>query len=284
MRTGKAAPLAGLVFGELTVLRRAGRIRGFAAWECQCSCGAVVVVKSDLLVGGRKKFCSYKVHDPKGVLWVEYGAHAPERGSYDHMLERCYDTKRQNYRNYGGRGISVCERWRQSFRAFLEDMGPKPSKEYSIERIDNNGNYEPSNCKWATDSEQRRNKRNNVYVEYKGEQRLLIDVCAEVGASRGIVQGRLYLGWPLDEALFTPVGAKKRGPRALKGASRNAAALLSYAESLGGDWEARLRRYLTGTVDELRSGAWRPQKETITFVCSCLDAAVAREKGADIFG
>ena len=126
------------------------------------------------------------------------------------MLERCFRENGHKWANYGGRGITVCPQWRDDFFQFLSDMGPKPSSEYSIERIDNNGNYEPGNCRWATDAEQRRNQRRSVYVEYQGERLLLMDLCDRLGVDRGRVYGRLKLGWELERALSAPVKRYKQ--------------------------------------------------------------------------
>jgi len=107
--------------------------------------------------------------------------------SWCHLRYRCCNPKNHKYKDYGARGIKVCERWLESFNNFLEDMGKKPSKEYTIDRIDNNGDYEPSNCKWSNPKEQNRNQRTNVIVEYDGEKMVLIDFCKKIGANRDYV-------------------------------------------------------------------------------------------------
>lgn len=121
------------------------------------------------------------------------------------MHQRCTNPKTKRYPRYGGRGIVVCERWRD-FPSFLEDMGKKPSPAHSIERRNNDGNYEPSNCYWATKSEQNHNKSNNRYVTYRGEVMTLTRAMtiANSGVEMGGLQGRLRRGWPLEEALETP--------------------------------------------------------------------------------
>lgn len=118
------------------------------------------------------------------------------------MQRRCFNSKRPGFHNYGGRGISVCDRWLDSFENFLEDMGEKPSKDFTLERIDVNGNYEPSNCRWATWWEQARNKRTNVFI---GNE-ILSDVARRLGCSvaalsskrkrhlRGLKQRKYYKG------------------------------------------------------------------------------------------
>jgi len=133
-----------------------------------------------------------------------------EYKTWTSMWDRCTKRKVRNYKNYGGRGIKVCNRWK-SFAAFMEDMGPKPTSDLMIERDDSNGNYEPTNCRWATNAEQQRNRRNSVYVEYEGRRMLLIDVVAKLGLTRSVVIGRLKGGWSLDAALSIPVRPTKKG-------------------------------------------------------------------------
>jgi hypothetical protein len=131
------------------------------------------------------------------------------------MNQRCSCPELPGYRNYGGRGLRVCERWR-TFEFFFEDMGERP-KGLSIERIDNERGYDcghcedcrernaPPNCRWATMREQSRNKRTNTYVVYKGERCLLVDLAARHGISAGVIRGRLRLGWTLHRSLTQPV-------------------------------------------------------------------------------
>lgn len=132
------------------------------------------------------------------------------------MHTRCSNKAHRNWPNYGGRGIKVCPRW-SDYRAFVADMGKRPSKEFSIERRDVNGDYEPGNCKWATRAEQDRNKRSSVFVTYQGKRILLIDLVKELGLSRNIVYQRLKLGWPLENALALPLRPKRKSGRAKKG-------------------------------------------------------------------
>jgi len=129
------------------------------------------------------------------------------------MIRRCYDPKNHKIHLYGARGIVVCARWRESFTAFMEDMGPRPSPQHTVDRYpDQNGNYEPGNCRWATPAEQNRNRRDNVFVEHEGKRVLLVDLAAGLGLSREMVYGRLKLGWSLEDALTVPVrGYKRKG-------------------------------------------------------------------------
>lgn len=105
----------------------------------------------------------------------------PEFNVWKHMLSRCHNANNKSFKNYGGRGIAVCDQWRKSFEMFLSDVGPRPSVQHSIERIDNNGNYEAANCKWATRIEQGSNKRNNVMVTIEGVEKTISEWARNYG-------------------------------------------------------------------------------------------------------
>lgn len=209
--------MTGKVFGWLTVLRRAGSVkrRGIkkqATWLCRCSCGCEVVVNGNHLRAGRHKSCARNGHRwvaNKGRREGPSMLYPNEYCSWRGMFERCNDERRHNYRHYAGRGIKVCERW-LSFKNFLEDMGPRPPGHFSIDRINNDGDYEPGNCRWATRSQQRRNMQNNLYVEHEGKRLLLCELVEQLNLDYAVVKGRLNLGWSLDEALTKPV--RKRLP------------------------------------------------------------------------
>ena len=154
------------VFGRLKVLNRSGLDRwGRVLWKCRCSCGELVSsVRSDHLRNGRTKSCGCLNSELIGKRKTIHsdtsrGRQTVEYTSWLGMQQRCGNPNRKFYKSYGGRGIEVCKRWLHSFPNFLADMGRKPSPEYSIDRIDNDGNYEPSNCQWATKSHQARNRR-----------------------------------------------------------------------------------------------------------------------------
>ncbi len=110
------------------------------------------------------------------------------------IKERCNNPHNHRYARYGGRGISVCERWAQDFEAFLSDMGPRPSSEHTIDRIDPDGNYAPENCRWATVKEQQRNRPDNVRVEMDGESLCLAEIAERYGLSRTLVWRRFHKG------------------------------------------------------------------------------------------
>jgi hypothetical protein len=117
------------------------------------------------------------------------------------MIARCCGTRRTNYPMYGGRGIKVCERWQNSFEAFLADMGERPSPKHTIERKDNNGDYTPSNCRWATICEQARNRRNNRLGTLNGKTQSIAAWAEERGANLQRVYSRLSRGWTLEQAI-----------------------------------------------------------------------------------
>tara|TARA_R110002051_G_scaffold242078_1_gene302440 strand:+ start:921 stop:1466 length:546 start_codon:yes stop_codon:yes gene_type:complete len=134
--------------------------------------------------------------------------------SYRDMLNRCYNPNNKSYLNYGGRGITVCPEWKDSFWAFLEDMGERPDG-YSIERIDVNGDYTPENCKWISRSDQQKNKRNTVYVSYKGKEHRLAELAEELGVNYNALHKRIFkLKLPEDrwaEPLNAPPTHCKKG-------------------------------------------------------------------------
>jgi hypothetical protein len=145
------------------------------------------------------------------------GSRTPEYRSWCHMKGRCDDMNDKDYASYGARGIKVCKRWRHSFENFLTDMGPRPGPGYSIERIDNDGDYEPGNCYWATPEEQARNKRNNRVLTYDGKSLTVTEWSEVTGIGNSLIRSRIDdLGWSVDKALSVPANGAypdRRGER-----------------------------------------------------------------------
>lgn len=138
-----------------------------------------------------------------------HGHRGPKRTSeyraWDAMINRCYRKTAVRYERWGGRGIAVCERWRHSFENFIADMGLKPSPSHSLDRYPNrDGNYEPGNCRWATNSQQVRNSSWFRALTFNGETKTLLEWATTLGGKRSLIDNRLRRGWPLERALTTP--------------------------------------------------------------------------------
>jgi hypothetical protein len=140
-----------------------------------------------------------------------HGRHGPQSSEYrtwSGMKGRCMNPKNPKFLIYGGRGITVRARWME-FLNFLADMGPKPTPSHSIERVDRNGNYEPGNCIWATQSVQQRNRSTNRILTFNGVTKTMTDFAADYGLRVGTLWNRLDLGWPIKSALTLPLGSRK---------------------------------------------------------------------------
>lgn len=188
--------LAGKQFGKWTVIAEVRNPGDRLRWECQCDCGQKNTIETHKLLSGRTKSC--------GCNFTGRTLHR-EYTSWWKMIRRCHHPQTTGYENYGGRGIAVCDRWRASFENFLADMGPRPHKEATIERENNDGNYEPGNCRWATRLEQGRNKRNNIFIEWNGQRKCLTEWAETTGINYGTLRKRLQLGWSVEKTLSTPV-------------------------------------------------------------------------------
>jgi hypothetical protein len=150
----------------------------------------------------------------KAVQHQEFhGMHdVPEYPIWQAMVNRCTMPANPAYRHYGGRGITCCQRWLDSFQAFFQDMGKRPSLKHSIDRIDNDKGYEPGNVRWATRVQQARNTRRNVFLEWNGRRMTVVEWSNEVGLDRVTLWQRLFtLGWSVERALTTPAGPN--GPK-----------------------------------------------------------------------
>jgi len=170
--------IKGKKFGRLIVLRETGIQKGRTKWLCKCDCGRTKEIMGRNLSSGRSRSCGYcnRVSGKKNKRHGETigGKPTAEYRTWCSMRSRCRNPKTPGYAYYGGRGISVCERWNGSFENFLEDMGRRPTSEHSIDRINVNGNYEPVNCRWATKSEQTKNRR-AASAQFLTDEELLVE-------------------------------------------------------------------------------------------------------------
>lgn len=195
---------AGHRVGMLTVVQMEGFVRDGAKGVKRymalavCDCGNETRVRGNGLLSGNVKSCGCLVSKPTHGLtnhrlypcWLS-------------MVRRCSDPACKSFPHYGGRGISVCARWAAP-GPFISDMGPTYVEGLSIERTDVNGNYEPGNCRWATNDEQQRNRRNNHLLEVNGETKTLSEWAREVGLDRASILARLAKGWSVEAALTEP--------------------------------------------------------------------------------
>ena len=190
--------MIGKRFGHLTVLKRAVNAPdGSLQWLTQCDCGSTRVVKSDYLQSEDPNCgCTHALtKNPLYSIWFD-------------MKRRCYNPKTPCYKNYGARGIKVCDRWLESFQNFYDDMHEGYEKGLQLDRKDNNGPYSPENCRWATPSENQRNKRNNHLITTALGEKTLAEQAELTGVSRTIIQDRLTRGMP-EELSIIPNSQKR---------------------------------------------------------------------------
>lgn len=173
-------------------------------WQCQCDCGATKVLQASTFTWGGTVSCGCYARESTKARSTTHGlTGTPLYSVWLGMIGRTTYASDPTYARYGGRGIRVCERWR-TFANFFADMSPTYEKGLSIDRIDNDGNYEPGNCRWATDREQQRNKGNNHVIEWRGEARVLADWVDVTGIHESTIRRRLERGWSVERALTAP--------------------------------------------------------------------------------
>jgi hypothetical protein len=204
--TFRMIDLAGQRFGRLTVVERTPtHVKGKIKWLCKCDCGETRENFTQALRHGVVKSCGCLKREMATTNGESVSRKvSPEYRAWQDMMQRTDNPKNKHYGDYGGRGIETCERWAE-FDNFLADMGRRPSAKYSIDRIDNNQGYSPSNCRWATRAEQNRNRRDNRLITYKGETKCIMDWAVEKGLKWSTLGGRLRRGEPIESALNRPL-------------------------------------------------------------------------------
>ncbi len=188
--------LTGKKYGKLIAIRSIGKNKwGIYKWLCQCDCGKITVL--DINSFGKVKSCGCLLNSRNrmSVLHKEY------YNIYSAMIQRCYNLNNRSYKRYGARGIKVCDRWLNSFENFFVDMGEKPSSEHSIDRIDNNGDYTPQNCRWATRKEQAQNTRRSRKLTFDGKTKTMSEWARQLKISRQCLQQRMKQGYSIKDAI-----------------------------------------------------------------------------------
>lgn len=200
--------ITGERFNHLTAIRRVENIRGRVAWEFRCDCGNLVQLEKGCVLYGNTHSCGCQRRQQCGILNFKHG----ESDSQLHyvwrsMKKRCYNPNDAGYQNYGGRGIKVCDEWRQDFMSFKTwAMDNGYAKGLSIDRIDNDGNYEPSNCRWTDRKTQSHNKRTNHNLTYNGVTKTIGEWAESLGMNYNTLIGRINVyGWSVEDALSKPV-------------------------------------------------------------------------------
>lgn len=205
--------MTGKNFNRWTVISLSHIKKRIYMWNCVCECGNKGIVSSSSLKGGQSKSCGcYKIQRTIEYFTKHGESNANESLEYKTwcgIKERCFNVTLKAYKDYGGRGITVCDRWLNSFENFLADMGRKPTPQHSIDRIDNNGNYEPSNCRWATRIEQSRNRRSNVKIFYNGMCKSASEWAEILNIKAGTILGRKKMGWSDDDIITKSVRQQK---------------------------------------------------------------------------
>ena len=200
MRTAK--DISGHVFGRLTVISKAENSGRKVRWICKCVCGNETLVAGNHLRSGSTISCGcFAAESTKTRSFVHGKTKSTEYRSWIGMKQRCTNSRNAEFHRYGGRGISVCDRWLNSFENFIKDMGNKPEGK-SIDRIDNNLGYSPENCRWATAEVQSNNKSNNRLYTIGNDSYSVIQWERITGTYRSTIQSRLKRGWDIKEAVY----------------------------------------------------------------------------------
>ena len=201
----KAKDLSGQRFDRLTViLKHPSNVKnGHVRWECLCDpkyggCGNITIVNVSHLKNGHVRSCGCFRKENKTTHGF---SDSPEYGIWNAIKKRCYNPNNQYYSNYGGRGITMSDEWKESFEAFYRDMGPRPSHKHTIDRRENDKGYSKDNCRWATRIEQNNNRKNNIYYEFDGERKTLGEWCSELDLNYDAVYYRLQKGMEFEDAL-----------------------------------------------------------------------------------
>lgn len=202
-RPARFKDLTGMRFGRLTAVSIHSRVSKTTRWNCVCECGNKTVKKYAMLIIGHVRSCGCLFRDTRKTCSLTHGdSKSKEHGAWADMKGRCNNPKRKCWKHYGGRGIKVCEEWNH-YAGFLKSVGRAPSPLHEIDRIDNNGNYEPGNVRWATRMEQTNNTRRNHYITHKGKTKSMADWCRDLKKNYFRVRYLIKKGLTFQRAIST---------------------------------------------------------------------------------
>lgn len=208
LRDGRFKDIAGQRFGLLTAIEPVEYRNLQWYWRCQCDCGGTKVASGIQLRKGLTRSCGCLIA-ARAAANTRHGhssggASTPEYRTWVSMRSRCRNPNTTHFSFYGGRGIRVCPEWDASFEAFLRDVGPRPSDDHSLDRIDNDRGYEPGNVRWAPSAIQNRNKRSFNFYEYEGDMLTMPQIADRTGIPLDRLRYRIAQGWSLQEAIELP--------------------------------------------------------------------------------
>lgn len=196
--------LTGLRFGRLVVMSQKGTdIHRNKLWECKCDCGNIATVRAPVLKNGVTQSCGCLMNEVRKTSGTSHGlSNTHIYHAWQSMIARCCYESSPSYKDYGARGITICDKWRNSFETFYKDMGPRPTPHHTVERRENDKGYSKENCYWATKAEQANNRRSNILYEYCGEVKTLKQWCDILGLQYSGVYHRIkVLGWSFENAI-----------------------------------------------------------------------------------
>jgi len=201
--------IVGKKFGRLTAIMFSHSLKKYAYWKFLCECGNIKVIRGTHVTSGLTLSCGCFRNEQTSKALTTHGhytgrSQTSEICAWKNLKERCLNKKDKGYENYGGRGIKICDRW-MKFENFYADMGDRPSDKHSIDRINNDGNYEPSNCKWSTRTEQNSNTRRNRYYTYGGETLTIMQWGRKLGFNPGMLKSRIKRGASFKDAITRPL-------------------------------------------------------------------------------